>query len=491
MEKFNRSKFFYGVFVIAAILVMIPKFSYNDPDTFWHIELGQYMIKHGQVLHHAIHTFYGDKLPYVPHEFGFQILVAPLYKVFGWPGVYILTAICLFFLILGLFRLGKVSRKELGLQEEHVLLLPFVLIISCWIYYNYFKGRPQMISSPMIVWFFVYLREYQMTPKRKYVAAMIVLSIAIANFHAGVWLVIAVFTGMALLESMINKTLNLRKITVFVLVWLAGILNPGGVKSLLFILTVTKKNFNLLINEWQPIQYNSLENLPILLLLLFFACTLPFSLQRKPFRFFFMLGILYLGVSNFKQNLFMWLFIPYFAAVFFDAIPYFRKSGVLFRQSTLRLWLTIGLLLNIAFIFIVPPVIDAKNYPVDEMDYIMQRTPEGTRPKVLARYGSSGYVMFRGGDVLCDGRQDPFVTKDSLGTLGWTAFERSMYGFSEYLPEIVDYDHPDYVITGHGVSHKLYDEWTKKFGKPVYTGTYGNVFSLTPSKDETTPDNGK
>lgn len=483
MKKLKIPKLLYGLFFIAIILLMIPKFSYNDPDTFWHIELGQYMIDHGQILHHAIHTFYGDKLPYVPHEFGFQLLVAPLYAAFGWPGVYILTAVCLFFLILGLLRLGKISRKELGLQEEHVLLLPFVLLITCWIYYNYFKGRPQMISSFMIVWFFVYLREYQMAAHKKYAAAMIALSIAIANFHAGVWLVIAVFTGMTLLESFINKTLNWRKITVFVLIWLAGLLNPGGAKSLLFILTVTKKNFNLLINEWQPIQFNSLENLPILLLLLFFACTLPFALQRKPFRFFLMLGILYLGVSNFKQNLFMWLFAPYFAAVFFDALPYFRKPVALFRQSTLRLLLAIGLLLNIAYIFTVPPVIDANDYPVDEMNYIMQHTPEGTRPKVLARYGSSGYVMFRGGDVLCDGRQDPFVTKDSLGTLGWTAFERSMYGFSEYLPEIVDYDHPDYVITANGVSHKLLHEWTQKFGQPVYTGTYGSVFSFIKSAE--------
>lgn len=57
MVKFNIHKFLYGIFVIAAILLMFPKFSYNDPDTFWHIELGQYMIEHGQVLHHAIHTF--------------------------------------------------------------------------------------------------------------------------------------------------------------------------------------------------------------------------------------------------------------------------------------------------------------------------------------------------------------------------------------------------------------------------------------------------
>ncbi|WP_139084774.1 hypothetical protein [Bacillus sp. FJAT-27264] len=460
---------------------MIPKYSYNDPDTFWHIEVGRYMIEHGQVLHHAIHTFYGDKLPYVPHEFGFQLLVAPLYQAFGWPGIYILTAVCLLLLILGLLRLGRVSRKELGLSENHPLLLPFVLLISCWVYYNYFKGRPQMISAFMIVWFFVYMREFQMVTKKRYAAAMILLSCAIANFHAGVWLVIAVFTGMTFLEALIAKTWTRRHIIVYVLTWLAGLANPGGLKSLLFILAVTQKNFNLLINEWQPLQFNKLVNLPILLLLLFFAATLPFALQRKPFRFFMMLGILYLGVSNFKQNLFMWLFIPYFAAVFFEALPKvsrLRKFAYLPTRKTILLCLTLGLTINTAYIFLVPPVVDAKSYPVDEMTYILDKTPDGVRPRVFSRYGSSGYVMFRGGDILCDGRQDPFITKESIGALGWTAFERSMYGFSEYLPEIVKADHPDYVIVHDGVSRKLYNEWVKDFGQPVYKGRYGSVFSF-------------
>ncbi|ULO04695.1 hypothetical protein H1230_16110 [Paenibacillus sp. 19GGS1-52] len=483
-----KSKWFkllYGALIIIVVMLMIPKYSYNDPDTFWHIEVGRYMLEHGTILHHAIHTFYGDKLPYVPHEFGFQLLVAPLYQAFGWPGVYVLTAVCLFFLILGLLRLGRVSRKELGLQEAHPLLLPFVLLISCWIYYNYFKGRPQMISSFMIVWFFVYLREFQLLTRTKYAIAMIALSCAIANFHAGVWLVIVVFTGMAFIEALIAKKLTLRRVVVFILVGLVGLLNPGGIKSLLYILTVTHKNFNMLINEWQPIQFNRPDNFPILLLLLFFAVTLPFSLHRKPFRFFMMLGILYLGVSNFKQNLFMWLFIPYFAAVFFEVIPNLRfLRNFQLRKRTLILCLALGLLFNMAYVFIVPPVIDAKSYPVEEMTYILDRTPQGNRPKVLAKYGSSGYVMFRGGDVLCDGRQDPFVTKASLGAMGWTAFERSMYGFSDYLPDIVKYDHPDYVIVQSSVSGKLYREWVEKFGQPVFKGSYGSVFYFEQQADK-------
>jgi hypothetical protein len=95
---------------------------------------------------------------------------------------------------------------------------------------------------------------------------------------------------------------------------------------------------------------------------------------------------------------------------------------------------------------------------------------------VLAKYGDSGYVMFRGGDILCDGRQDPFITDESKGVFGWTAFERSIKGFSVNLPDVVRYDKPDYVIVTTNTASRLFADWTREFGKPVYKGRYGSVF---------------
>ncbi|MDT3424828.1 hypothetical protein J2Z22_000340 [Paenibacillus forsythiae] len=477
--KIKGFKIVYVLLIAAVILGLFPKYSYNDPDTFWHIELGRYMLEHHTVLHHAIHTFYGDRLPYIPHEFGFQIVAAGLYEALGWPGVYLLTALCLFLLICGLLQMAKISRRELGFREDHPLILPFVLLISVWIYYNYFKGRPQMISAWMIVWFFVYLRRFQMQPLPKSAAAMIALSFGIANFHAGVWLVIVVFTGMAFLEAWIAGKLDKRRMAVFAGVALAGLPNPGGIKSLLYILTVSKNNFNMLINEWQPISFGKWETSAITLLLLFFALTLPFSLYRKPFRFFLMLGILYLGVSNFKQNLFMWLFIPYFAGAFFETFPWMRRTDIRLKGRTIRAALAAGLLINCIINFAAPPTVNARSYPVDEMAYILKYHAGTARPKVLAPYGSSGYVMYRGGDVLCDGRQDPFITKESLGAYGWTAFERSMYGFSDVLPDIADYDKPEYIVVRSTASARLFEGWRKAFGEPVYRGRFGSVFAYS------------
>jgi hypothetical protein len=467
-----------GIIITITVILLFPRFSYNDPDTFWHIELGHYMLAHKTILHHAIHTFYNDQLPYVPHEFGFQLTAAALYQAFGWPGTYVLTAVCLFLLILGLDRLTRVSRKEIGLEERRPILLLLVMLVSCWIYYCFFVTRPQMVSSWMIVWFFVCLREFQMSLKTKYAVGMTVLSFTVSNFHAGVWLVVAVFTGMACLEALAEKKFTRRHAAAFVSVWLAGLLNPGGIRSVFYILTVTKGNFNMLINEWQPIQFTKTENLPILLLLLFFVAILPFTLHRKLFRFLFMIGILYLGVSSYKQNLFMWLFIPYFAATLVETVPGVRNLRIRFDRRHLIFCLAVGLCVNIIYNFANPPRVDAKQYPVQEMNYILHKAPPGVRPKVMAPYGSSGYVMFRGGDVLCDGRQDPFVTPKSKGALGWNAFERSMYGFSEYLPDIVRADHPDYVVTRNNASYKLYQDWVKEFGEPVFKGSFGSVFEM-------------
>jgi hypothetical protein len=56
-----------------------------------------------------------------------------------------------------------------------------------------------------------------------------------------------------------------------------------------------------------------------------------------------------------------------------------------------------------------------------------------------------------------------------------------MYGYGEYLPEIVASDRPDYVIARSNVSAKLLEDWSRTFGDPVYRGDYGAVFEIRKS----------
>lgn len=475
----------WAIPVIAAIVVLClwPSTSYNDSDTFWHIENGLYMLEHRVVLHHALHTFYGDSLPYIPHEFGFQLIEAALYKTFGWPGIYLLTAASFGLLIVGLHRLMDISRRELGKPGMPLACWLLLVPVALWVYYVYFTSRPQMMSAFLIVWYVVWLRSYRMTGKLRYGAALTLGSLLIANVHAGVWPVIAVFSGMQIAETLWERNGKLRDIYVYAAAALAGLLNPGGWRSLTYILVATKNDYNRLINEWVPIDFLDWENVPIVLMLLFFAYILPFSHGKKAFRIMMIVGIAYLGTTNIKQNLFLWLFVPYFAAAAVDRAPLIRSLGklrVAIRPKAVWLGMSAGLLLNAVYVFAKPPEVDAKTYPVDEMTYILERANPGERPKVLARYGSSGYVMFRGGNVLCDGREDPFITDDSVGLYGWNAFERSMYGFSDRLPAIAASDRPDYVLVKSDSSEQLKKQWADAFGTPLYTGRYGSVYVPAP-----------
>ena len=475
---------------IMAVIVFLmpPSNSYNDPDTFWHIEVGKSILQSGKVPHTAIHTFYGDNgLPYVPHEVGFQVVIALLYNAFGWAGTYLLTGGCMLLLVPGLYRMMVVSRKELGLPSrgrEPILML-MLLPVMWGIYAIYFTTRPQMISAFLIVWFFVFLREFQMKPAARYMVLLPVISLLIANFHSGVWPLIIVFLGMALLEGLVtrrllNRRVGWRWLATAALVVGAGFINAAGWKSILFILTVTKGNFNLLINEWKPIQFGSMDNLGPTLMLLAFVALLPFAIHKRFFRFIFMLGIFFLGVSNYKYHFFMWLFVLYFAAAAIESVPGLRLIRLRLSSYPLIIGLVLGLGVNIIYNFNHTPQTNTYKYPVQEMNYILEHFKGPARPKVMTVYGSSGYVMYRGGDVLADGRQDPFITDKTKTVFDWTAFEQSMYGFPVYVTDLAQANHPDYIIvTRKNAASRFYSGWVDKFGPAVFNGNFGYVFQLS------------
>lgn len=481
MRRTNILNWSIPLLTFLLALLLFPTSSYNDSDTFWHIENGRYMIEHKTILHHAIHTFYGDSLPYIPHEYGFELIEAALYLLFGWPGIYLLTAVSFGVLMLGLYRLIKISRLETGFGDMPFICTLILIPAGFWIYYVYFTSRPQMMSAFLIVWYFVWMRSFKMTGSLRYGVLMVLCSCSIANIHAGVWPVIAVFSGMQILADLWERSLRVRHVIVYGAAALAALVNPGGIRSITYLFVVTRHHYNHLINEWKPIDFLDWENIPIVLMLLFFAYILPFSLHNKIFRFMMMAGIVYLGVTNYKQNLFLWLFVPYFAATSISYAPglrYLAKLRITPKPKNVAYGLAAGLVLNSIIVFAHPPQVDDKNYPVDEMNYILDRQSNGTRPKVLSTYGTSGYAMYRGADVLCDGREDPFITEASKSIFGWTAFERSMYGFSDKLPEIVNADQPDYLIIPNDSSPQHRKQWETAFGNPVFSGHYGVVYDI-------------
>jgi hypothetical protein len=488
--KFQRIVFaVYAALFLTVFIFMDANSSRNDPDTFWHIEVGKEMIAQGKVISTAIHTFAGENLSYVPHEVGFQWIVGGLYSLWEWNGVHIVTLLSVFILTWGLYRLMEISRQEMGLPRMHPFLVYVVLpLFMYYIYLAYFKIRPQMISAGLVVWFAVWMRRFSMDATVKKAGVLGMLSLILANVHTGVWAVIAVLFMMQVFERVWEKKLNRYDLIALIFIIVGGLANFGGLKSLTYFLTLSESPFTQMIEEWKPISFST--NYISFITVTLFILSAMFSLRGKPFRFILFIGMLYLGLSSYKQFLFLVLFLPYYLAVIVDRFKWSQVFRSLEPYMGLKYVLPLivtGLLLNFSTDMFAAYDQPFKNYPVDEMNYILQKDTSGGRPKVLSNYGTSGYVMFRGGDVLADGRFDPYILEATKGIHQWTAFERSVNGFrSGYLMDVIQSDQPDFLIlqtpdakkSFNSISAVTLDEAKKQLGKSDFSGRFGQVWDL-------------
>src|SRR3954471_24745156 len=78
--------------LFAMGLVLWQGTVFNDPDTFWHIAAGGWMIDHREALHRDVfsHTFAGK--PWATHEWLPEIVMASAFKIGGCTGVILLFA---------------------------------------------------------------------------------------------------------------------------------------------------------------------------------------------------------------------------------------------------------------------------------------------------------------------------------------------------------------------------------------------------------------
>lgn len=474
----------------SCIFFIIPDFTYNDSDAFWHIELGRWMIEHKEIPTTAIHTFYGDDaLPYIDHEIFFQLTTGFFYNSFGWIGVYALNIICYFIMLLGLLKLNEIAKIENKIRNNNVVLLFITLLFSEIIFLLYFRNRPQIMSTPIIIWFFIYLRQFQMKKTWSISFILVGLSLLLANVHGGVWLTIIVFTIMALIESIFKKEFSFKIVITLIMVFLAGLLNFGGVKAVFYILTTSGSRFTDWILEWNPIDFSH-NYLFFITLLIFIIAASRVIHKRNIFYFIFAIGILFLGVSNAKQHLYLLLFTPYFITIAFRHKKLKGKwaSYINISNKTMIASVFIGLVAALIIGINTPQKERSKEYPVEEMNYILSNFKEG-RPKVLAHYNISGYIMFAGGNILADGRFDPFIAEQTKDERGWTAIERSNYSFVSELEYVIKEDKPNYVILKHideeeikknGVTvvDILFKKSIEVLGKPDFSGQYGDVWII-------------
>jgi hypothetical protein len=491
-EKFPHNKFLltiYGIFSLYIFLyVFQPAYNKHDPDTFWHLSLGNWMLQHGNIVNTSINSF-NEHLNYVPHEVLFQITISFIYHHFSWIGLHVFSVFWLGILIWGLYKLCFTSMEEFAIQKFHPYMHFLILLFVNFIYIMYMPLRPQMVSGPLTVWYFIWILKFRKDPTIKKGLVLGLFSLFISNVHGGIWPLLLIFYGIAIIELVVQRRKSYKAYSFTLLfILLGGFLNAGGWKTNFYIFLLMNDPLTKSVNmEWQSV--NFFENKVFLIIFVLILYGLIRLKTKNIFTILIAIVITIFSVLSYKHAYYGLLLLLYI-------LP---DGGITFKQSIFTVHkkhfypiIAFSLLLFLISGFYKPYIEPVSSYPVKEMNYVLQVGKQHKKVKVLTDFTASAYANFRGASILADGRWDPFITKESRqGKNHLNAIERSMYIFGlspniHLLKEEISLSKPDYLIYKNSRSNPLIktnvQDINNLLGKPVFKGDYGYVWAVTNRK---------
>jgi hypothetical protein len=249
---------------VIGINALHLKYAVRDPDLFWHLKVGDWIIEHSALPHTGILSRTAAELPWVAYSWGYEVLLSSSYSVGGLVGVGVfgvaLTVLVAFFLYWMLYRLS--GRFWLSSILAAVVCSAFL-----------FNGmpRPMFLSEMLYAVTLTLLLDAQRRARLPSLYWLPLVFFLWANLHIqfiyGLFAV-ALFVGIHLLQTVaavfpfrldriLRPTLPLKSLVViFALCILATLVGPNTYKPYLVVLTYAKAKFAYsVISELQPLSF--------------------------------------------------------------------------------------------------------------------------------------------------------------------------------------------------------------------------------------------
>lgn len=441
------------LFIISFCFFLL-LFFVKDPDYYWHIKAGEYMIKNHTILTHDVFSWYLNGKYWMSHEWLFEVIFYGLSLIFPkyHAVVYISVTLTCLGSILFLFN-----------RDEYKKNIPFAL---CWIafslsFYWSIQARPYMISFILLALCLYFLFDLKKNEDSKKIYWLPLISVLWSNFHGGSsnlpYLLIIMFlvTGLvsfsySKIEASKNtKKQNLKYLIVFLLCILSIILNPHGIKMLVYpYQNMADKVMQVNISEWQPTDLSNLKHYPYLILVLVIFLTLLFSKKKiKLLDLVIFIFVLFLGMKSIR-------FWPY---------TYISMTFIIFHYVSFRKHdngtCTVILILSLLCIFLF--VINIKNIKnkcnSNMIDNKIIELVKKENPKRLYNfYDYGGYLVYKNIPVFVDGRADlysPYNYSDYVNI-------SKLYGEYE---DLIDYYNFDYFLVSDQFSIYNYLKYSNDY----------------------------
>jgi hypothetical protein len=401
----------FAAIIMAATLSAFATSLLQDPDSWWHIKVGQDMLASRTFPTVDIYSYTFAGHPWIAKEWLSQVLLALAYEAGGWNGVALLTiaAITLTVFLMS-WHLSAWLKPTLAIGLTFVLTL---LIGPVYV------ARPHIFTLPIIVVWTAYLfgaaRKEQAPP-----LWLLPLLCLWANLHATFTFafIIAAFAGLDLLMRirLSNPRLLARWIAFGLLCPLVSLLNPYGVKAILATFTVVYGNEAVpYISEWQPFNASQHTFQEVALLTVFFGLLVS-RLQIGWAKALFLVFILHVYLTHIRFMYLFFLLVPIVLAVEvaqqYPALSVGRwaegkRDGLerFFAQRFSAICAGIAVLLVLASAaFTAYPV--APSQKTSARDALAFAEAHNLSGNLLNSYDFGGTLIFHGIKTFIDGRAD-------------------------------------------------------------------------------------
>jgi hypothetical protein len=282
----------------------------NDPDTYWQIALGHWILAHAHVPYSDTFSWTMAGKPWISSQWLAQVLYAKAFDLAGWSGVVVLAAAAIA-AAFGLLTRFLLERLSLG---PALMLCAGGFVLAS----PHLVARPHALAMPvMVAWIGGLVRAAD--EKRAPSLALLPLMTLWANLHGGFTLGLA-FVGAFALDALWNATpserarLTRRWLVFGVLALAAACITPYGPESMLVTARVLGLGKALaLIGEWQPQNFARLAGFELCLL-----AGIGFALYRgiklPPVRLIILLGLLHMALSHNRNGEVLGLLAPLIVA---------------------------------------------------------------------------------------------------------------------------------------------------------------------------------
>lgn len=405
-----RAIFVYA-FLLSLFSLAIKQSSSIDPDFWWHLKTGQYIVQTRSIPYLDPFSFTKSGAEWVSHEWLSECVMYLTFRGAGWPGLLLLfgaiitvaLAICYwrsagkpFIAGLSTFMAALSSAPLFGLRPQMFTLLfasVFVAILSSAFRKNV-RGKLWLLPLAMLLW---------------------------VNLHAGFALGIALIVMFIAMTVIEKRWTQIKPFIITLAACLVLVpINPHGFRMFSYPLqTLSSPAMQSLIQEWLSPDFHQFRFLPLAILMLATFAVLALSPQRITKGELLGLSILSLAALRSGRHipLFSIFAAPIFAEHFVAWID--SKSSFELRAQPLN---AARIMINLALLFlpatvIVRQVVDFKiheatyessRYPLAAVDAIKDQQLVGP---IFNDYNWGGYLIWKlypERRVFIDGRADVY-----------------------------------------------------------------------------------